>query len=258
MRRGACLVIRFGEGDPTHACPRHRTDASPARAHCGHYPLWSASSLSLSSLHSPVRPARSRPHTVLARRSAALCTHDSRPGRHQHGPGRQQKPQPRRGFVAGARSIGAERRRARRGDAPRPGRSDGRAGQQRPAGRRCCNACVAEFDAQGTPVWSYSRRDDPALESPVLAARRGKATRSIVDSRAARVFIVNPAKQLIWQYGTTGEPGSGVDQLVAPSSAEVLGDGNVLVLTEAAIAFSRCAPPTMRRVLPTMATAQAA
>lgn len=91
------------------------------------------------------------------------------------------------------------------------------------------NASVIEFDPQGDAVWSYTRGDDPDLQSPVFAERLGDGDTLIVDSGAARVFIVDATKQLVWQYGTTGVAGSQVDELVSPDSADVLGNGDVLI-----------------------------
>lgn len=97
---------------------------------------------------------------------------------------------------------------------------------------------VAEFSPSGSLVWSYTSADDPSLSSPVSACSLssnsvdasghiGDGYVLICDRGADRVFIVRAQTgQVVWQYGTTGESGSGVDQLDSPASAEWLANGN--------------------------------
>ncbi len=54
----------------------------------------------------------------------------------------------------------------------------------------------------------------------------------ITDQGNQRVIVVNTAKQIVWQYGTTGVVGNGQNQLSNPNSAELLENGNVLIADE--------------------------
>ena len=54
----------------------------------------------------------------------------------------------------------------------------------------------------------------------------------ITDQGNQRVIAINSWKQIVWQYGTTGVPGNGPDQLSNPNSAELLENGNVLIADE--------------------------
>ena len=47
----------------------------------------------------------------------------------------------------------------------------------------------------------------------------------IADGGASRVFVVNPAGQVVWQYGPTGQPGSGADRLAGPMFAQWVPNG---------------------------------
>lgn len=77
--------------------------------------------------------------------------------------------------------------------------------------------------------WSYTKADDPALASPAWARRietDGRTCILIADSGAKRVFAVDyETRQLVWQYGMTGQAGEGVDQLSNPVCAEYLPQG---------------------------------
>jgi hypothetical protein len=78
--------------------------------------------------------------------------------------------------------------------------------------------------------WSYTKADDPALASPCWARRietdQGTCV-LIADSSAKRVFAVDyDSRQLVWQYGTTGQAGEGLDQLWNPVCAEYLPQGS--------------------------------
>ncbi len=94
----------------------------------------------------------------------------------------------------------------------------------------CAGGRVAELDADGDVVWSYTRADDASLDTPCWAAEfaRGSDTYVLIaDSGARRVFAVdrsNPDKPTVWQYGS-GAAGTGVDRLSDPVCAEYLPAG---------------------------------
>jgi hypothetical protein len=74
-------------------------------------------------------------------------------------------------------------------------------------------------------TWSY----DDALISPCWARRivvGGEPLVLIADSAEHRVFAVSAdTRQLVWQYGTTGEAGTSAGRLTEPVCAEYLGQG---------------------------------
>ena len=94
------------------------------------------------------------------------------------------------------------------------------------------NHLVAEFSPSGALVWSYTTADDPGLSAPVSATSLSGASVAsgadvlICDQGAGRVFVVAADHKLVWQYGTVGTSGSGVDQLDSPASAQWLANGN--------------------------------
>jgi hypothetical protein len=90
---------------------------------------------------------------------------------------------------------------------------------------------VAEITAGGALVWTYTHEDDAALVRPFSARRfvaGGRELTLIADRWAARVIAVDMSKRVVWQYGTTDEPGLGLDQLVDPFFAAYR-DGRVLI-----------------------------
>ncbi len=108
------------------------------------------------------------------------------------------------------------------------------------------NRLVAEFsyvwdsDSKSwlwSPVWSYTSADDSSLSSPVSArsisgnrvgasGHTGDGYVLICDRGADRVFIVDATTNLpVWQYGTAGTAGAGIDQLHSPTSAEWIANG---------------------------------
>jgi hypothetical protein len=54
----------------------------------------------------------------------------------------------------------------------------------------------------------------------------------ITDQGNSRVILVNFKGAIVWQYGTTGTPGSGANQLNNPNSAELLPNGHILIADE--------------------------
>ena len=91
---------------------------------------------------------------------------------------------------------------------------------------------VVEVSADGAALWTYTKADDPDLQRPFSAQRitvGGRELTLITDRWAARVFAVDAAKQLVWQYGTTGQPGLGVNHLADPFAATYSSAGTVLI-----------------------------
>jgi hypothetical protein len=91
---------------------------------------------------------------------------------------------------------------------------------------------VAEVASDGHAVWSYTQADDPDLQKPFFAWRfyeHGRPYTLIADRYAARVFVVDQSKTVVWQYGEAGKPGLGVNRLEDPFMASRTSDGNILI-----------------------------
>jgi hypothetical protein len=54
----------------------------------------------------------------------------------------------------------------------------------------------------------------------------------ISDQGNQRIILVNLSGEVVWQYGTTGVPGIGPNQLNNPNSAELLENGHILIADE--------------------------
>ncbi|NLE23505.1 MAG: hypothetical protein GX624_12115 [Actinobacteria bacterium] len=95
---------------------------------------------------------------------------------------------------------------------------------------------VAVVTRAGSEVWSYAADDDGALRTPVYAQRFSRAGRRltlITDRDARRVWAVDEEKDLVWQYGVTGEPGIGVNHLAGPSFARYSeAEGGTVVIAD--------------------------
>jgi hypothetical protein len=74
-----------------------------------------------------------------------------------------------------------------------------------------------------TPVHAVIVADFPSREGPHVM---------ITDQGNARVILVDFKRNIVWQYGTTGTPGNGPNQLSNPNSAELLRNGHVLIADE--------------------------
>lgn len=89
------------------------------------------------------------------------------------------------------------------------------------------SSVVGELDPAGNVTWSYSPQDaqgdDPPLVKPFSAqrfTRMGQELTLIVDRNGKRVFVVDAAKRIVWQYGKAMTSGNAVDRLVDPFYAE--------------------------------------
>ncbi len=118
---------------------------------------------------------------------------------------------------------------------PLPGCSD--------AVNGCPDNRVLLVDHRGRIVWQYGQGGVTGaganeLNTPVHAlflSRFGGHFGPFVmitDQGNQRVIVVNFRHDIVWQYGTTGVPGDGADQLSNPNSAELLDNGHVLIADE--------------------------
>ncbi|MCK4528622.1 hypothetical protein KAW18_14725, partial [candidate division WOR-3 bacterium] len=77
-------------------------------------------------------------------------------------------------------------------------------------------------------VWEINATT-AGLNFPKDADRLLNSHTLIADYRNHRVVEVNQTGGIVWQYGTTGVPGSGVNELYNPTDAEQLPNGNILI-----------------------------
>ena len=80
---------------------------------------------------------------------------------------------------------------------------------------------VVEFDSSGHVIWSYGPTSGAGkLDFPTLAIVLSNGNVLVSDARNDRVIVIDPStKQIVWQYGHTGKPGSGAGFLHTPDSA---------------------------------------
>jgi hypothetical protein len=107
----------------------------------------------------------------------------------------------------------------------------------------CPDNRVFIVDQNGDIKWQYGQAGVTGsgtnqLNTPVHAVRVPRFPHHsgphvmITDQGNARVILVNLAGAIVWQYGTTGTPGNGANQLNNPNSAEVLPNGHILIADE--------------------------
>lgn len=104
----------------------------------------------------------------------------------------------------------------------------------------CPDNRVMLVDPSGKIVWQYGQAGVSGsganqLNTPVQAlfAQTFNGASGffvlITDQANQRVIVVNAARQIVWQYGTTGVAGAGANQLNNPNSGEILANGDVLI-----------------------------
>ena len=105
----------------------------------------------------------------------------------------------------------------------------------------CNDNRVILVNRSGQIVWQYGTfgvtgSGPNQLNTPVQAtfvSGDNGASVLITDQGNSRVIQVSlSTHKIIWQYGTTGSPGIGANQLSNPNSAELLPNGDVLIADE--------------------------
>ena len=83
---------------------------------------------------------------------------------------------------------------------------------------------VVEFDRHGKILYRYDQASGPGmLDHPSLAELLPSGVIMANDDRNHRMVAIDPATgALVWQYGITGEPGSGPGQLNTPDGFDLL------------------------------------
>jgi N-acetylneuraminic acid mutarotase len=83
---------------------------------------------------------------------------------------------------------------------------------------------IYEFDRAGKILWSYHPSSGTRmLNHPSLAERLPNGLIAANDDYRARVVIIDPrTRKIVWQYGHTGEPGTGPGHLRLPDGFDLL------------------------------------
>ena len=83
---------------------------------------------------------------------------------------------------------------------------------------------IYEFDRAGKILWSYHPSSGSRmLNHPSLAEQLPNGLIAANDDYRARVVIIDPrTRRIVWQYGHTGEPGTGPDHLRLPDGFDLL------------------------------------
>ena len=83
---------------------------------------------------------------------------------------------------------------------------------------------IYEFNRAGKILWHYSPTSGRRmLNHPSLAERLPNGLIAANDDYRDRVVIIDPkTKKIVWQYGVTGEPGTGPDHLHIPDGFDLL------------------------------------
>jgi len=99
---------------------------------------------------------------------------------------------------------------------------------------------VIEVTAGGAVAWQYGTTAQPGtdegfLNTPTTAQRLSNGHTVIADTGNQRVIevgkidIAATVDTVLWQYGTTAEPGTDTDHLTLPMSAQRLGNGDTVI-----------------------------
>jgi outer membrane protein assembly factor BamB len=83
---------------------------------------------------------------------------------------------------------------------------------------------IYEFNRAGEILWSYAPSSGQGmLNHPSLAERLPNGLIAANDDYRDRVVIIDPkTKRIVWQYGVTGQPGTGPDHLKIPDGFDLL------------------------------------
>lgn len=83
---------------------------------------------------------------------------------------------------------------------------------------------IVEVDRQGKIVWQFDGQSgDVKLDHPSLAIELPNGNILANDDLNNRVIVINKqTKQIVWQYGVTGKPGSGPGQLSIPDGMDII------------------------------------
>ena len=83
---------------------------------------------------------------------------------------------------------------------------------------------ILEFNREGQILWTYRPTSgDGMLDHPSLAERLPNGLIGVNDDYRHRVMLIDPTTDaIVWQYGQTDQPGTGLDQLNTPDGFDLL------------------------------------
>jgi len=83
---------------------------------------------------------------------------------------------------------------------------------------------ILEFNREGQIFWTYRPSSgDGMLDHPSLAERLPNGLIGVNDDYRHRVILIDPTTNaIVWQYGQTDQPGTGLDQLNIPDGFDLL------------------------------------
>lgn len=83
---------------------------------------------------------------------------------------------------------------------------------------------IVEISRLGNMVWEFGGQEGEAkLKQPSLAVELPNGNILCNDDLNHRVIVIDKqTKKIIWQYGVTGKPGSGLDQLSVPDGVDII------------------------------------
>jgi PQQ-like domain len=102
----------------------------------------------------------------------------------------------------------------------------------------CADNRVVLVDEDARIVWQYGQfgvtgGEDGQLNTPVQATYLPRRAVLITDQGNSRIIEVSlKTKKIVWQYGMTGTPGIGPNQLNNPNAAELLENHHILISDE--------------------------
>jgi len=102
----------------------------------------------------------------------------------------------------------------------------------------CADNRVILVDEDGRTVWQYGQfgvtgAEDDQLNTPVQATYLPSHAVLITDQGNSRIIEISvKTRKIVWQYGMTGTPGIGPNQLNNPNAAELLENHHILISDE--------------------------
>ena len=95
---------------------------------------------------------------------------------------------------------------------------------------------VVIFDRSGRTIWRYRPTGAAALNHPSLAFGLPNGDVLLNDDANDRVIVVDPrTNRVVWQYGTSGHPGSGLGLLSNPDGLDLAPPSSLLVTKAATL-----------------------
>jgi len=82
---------------------------------------------------------------------------------------------------------------------------------------------IIEIGRDGSVVWEYTAKGQGGLNHPSLAIELPNGNIMLNDDLNHRVIVVDKlTKIILWQYGVTGQRGSGAGYLAVPDGLDII------------------------------------